>query len=253
MKNFTLILTFMFFLVFPVTSHSIGLEFTAGGWNCNPSGYMSYEKISSDDNLDLEKDLNYDDETDLTGRVKIDMPLLFPNIYLMATPMEYDETGQKNVTFNFGDEEFDANVDFDSKLTLNTYDVGLYYGIPLLSTATLNKINIDLGINLRIIDLDAEIEQGSTKESESLILPVPMGYVGVQFKPVKKLAIEAEARGIAYSGNHYYSIIGRVKYKIFGPLFGAGGYRYEKLKIDEEDVKAEVKFQGPFIEVEMNF
>lgn len=97
MKNLTLILTFMFFLVFPVTSHSIGLEFAVGGWNCNPSGDLSYEKNSSDDNLDLEKDLNYDDETDLTGRVKIDMPLLFPNIYLMATPMEYDETGQKNV------------------------------------------------------------------------------------------------------------------------------------------------------------
>ena len=253
MKNFTLILTFMFFLVFPVTSHSIGLEFAVGGWNCNPSGDMSYEQISPDDNLDLEKDLNYDDETDLTGRVKIDMPLLFPNIYLMATPMEYDETGQKDVDFNFGDEDFQANVDFDSKLTLNTYDVGLYYGIPLLGTATLNKINIDLGINLRIIDLEAEIEQEDLKESKSLTLPVPMGYVGVQFKPVKKLAIEAEARGIAYSGNHYYSIIGRVKYKIFGPLFGAGGYRYEKLKIDEEDVEAEVKFQGPFIEVGMNF
>jgi len=217
MKNFTLILTFMFFLVFPVTPHSIGLEFAAGGWNCNPSGDLSYEKNSSDDNLDLEKDLNYDDETDLTGRVKIDMPLLFPNIYLMATPMEYDETGQKNVTFNFGDETFQADVDFDSKLTLNTYDVGLYYGIPLLKAATLNKINIDLGINLRIIDLDAEIEQEGSRESESMILPVPMGYVGVQFKPVKKLAIEAEARGIAYSGNHYYSIIGRIKYKIFGP------------------------------------
>ena len=45
----------------------------------------------------------------------------------------------------------------------------------------------------------------------------------------------------------------RAKLKPVGPFFGAAGYRYEKVKIDINDVKAEVSFGGPFGEVGVEF
>jgi hypothetical protein len=39
---------------------------------------------------------------DVTARLKVDMPLILPNIYLMATPTKFDGKGSKSVDFNFG-------------------------------------------------------------------------------------------------------------------------------------------------------
>jgi len=36
-------------------------------------------------------------------------------------------------------------------------------------------------------------------------------------------------------------------------LFAAGGYRYEKAKLDEEDVEADIEFSGLFLEAGVSF
>ena len=247
----------IFFLVFtvPTASYALGLEFAVGGWKQSPHGYIAYEPITDNDELDLERDCNYDDETRFTGRLKIDMPIFLPNIYLMVTPMEFDGTGSKTVGFWFGDEWFSATAPFYSKIILDHYDVGFYYGIPFIETLSAETVNIDLGLNIRIYDFAVEVRQDLTslEESEDFTLPVPMLYLAMQLKPVDKLAIEAEVRAISYSGNKLYSLLGRVKYNIFGPVFATAGYRYDKLKIDEEDVEVDIDFSGPFIEVGFKF
>ena len=254
MKKFMPIIILFLMLTVPTASYAVGLELAVGGWKQSPQGYLSYEAVTANDELDLERDCNYDDETRFTARLKIDMPLFIPNIYLMASPMEFDGTGSKAVNFNFGDVDFSANVPFYSKLTLDHYDIGFYYGIPAIETLSAETINIDVGINIRIYDFEAQIKQDTIgEESEDFTLPVPMAYLALQIKPVDILAIEAEVRGISYSGNQLYSLIGRVKFNVFGPVFAAAGYRYDKLKIDEEDVEVDVDFSGPFIEAGFKF
>jgi len=255
MKKLMPIIILFLMLIVPAASYAFGLELAVGGWKQSPQGDLAYKSITVGDELDLKRDCNYDDETRFTGRLKIDMPLFLPNIYLMATPMEFDGTGLKTVDFKFGDYDFDADVPFYSKITLDHYDVGFYYGIPFIKTLSAEIFNIDIGLNVRIYDFEVEIRQDDTslEESEDFTLPVPMAYLALQIKPVDKLAIEAEVRGISYSGNQIYSLIGRVKFNIFGPVFAAAGYRYDKLKIDEEDVEVDIDFSGPFIEAGFKF
>lgn len=243
------VLLLVFVVFTPCTASAGGPEVAIGLWNHDPQGDIAYRGGS----LSLEDELKYSDKTRPFGRAKIDMPLIIPNIYLMATPVRFDGKGSKNIPFTFGDQTFQGNTPFDSKLRLDHYDIALYYGLPFIKTATLDKLNIDVGLNVRFIDLKAEVIQDSTKESKSFILPVPMAYMGVQLKPVKKLSFEAEFRGIAYSSNHHYDLIGRSKYKVVGPAFIAAGYRYEDIKIDEKDVKANLRFAGPFAEAGIEF
>ena len=47
----------------------------------------------------------------------------------MYTPMKWDETGSKDVNFNFGGEEFQADIDFDSILTGDTWHFYLLMGL----------------------------------------------------------------------------------------------------------------------------
>lgn len=234
------------------TGHTFGVEFAAGIWKQSPSGRLGYEILSPDDIVDLKSDLNYQDETRFSGRIDIDMPLFIPNIYLLGTPMEFEGTGSKS--FNWGGQPVTGS--YYSKLTLNHLDVALYYGIPLLKSATLETFNIDIGLNFRIFDLEATLIESSgtgVNETESFTVAIPMVFAGIQFRPTEALAIEAEGRGISISGNKGYSLIGRLRWNAFGPLFIAGGYRYDKYDIDEEDIVLDADFSGPFGELGLAF
>lgn len=241
----------VFMLVFPMNARAAGVEGAVGAWWQDPSGNVGFKG----DSLDVENELRYGSETQIFGRLKVDMPLLIPNIYLMATPIKFDEAGSKNADFRFGDRTFAGNVPFSSKLKLNHYDVALYYGLPFLKKATQGVLNFEIGLNGRLLDFKGEIAQPSTgiSEKESFTLPIPMLYLGVQLRPVKYLSLEAEARGVAYNSNQYFDLIARLKVQPFGPIFIAGGYRYEKAKIDHSDVKADVKIGGPFLEAGFAF
>lgn len=237
------------------SAYALGFEAALGMWQQTPGGDISYKAESSRDTLNIEDDLDYDTENQLHFRAKIDLPLFLPNIYLMAAPAEFEADGNKSETFRFGDVVFDGDVPFSSKLTYNQYDVALYYGLPFLKTATVGILNVDVGLNLRFVDLEAEIDQDDTDihEKESASLVVPQLYVGAQVEPLDWLAFELEARGISLSGNAMYSLIGRARFKVFGPVFAAVGYRQDQIDVDEDDVEIDFTLQGPFIEAGLKF
>lgn len=255
-----LISTILFLLtLIPQVSYALGLEVGAGYLQHDPSGDLAYKPLSSIDKLDIERDLGYDEEYRFFARIKAETTLFLPNIYLFATPIKFKETGSKTENFTFGDISFDVTAPFDTKVQMNLYDICLYYSLPFLNNASLGKINAEIGLNARIVDFDAEVSGRNviagltTTESVKETIPVPMIYAAIQLNPVDFLSIEAEGRGVAYNSNHYYDIIGRIKLKPIGPLFIAGGYRHNDLKIDYHDVEASIKLSGPFVETGVVF
>lgn len=226
-----------------------GLEVGVGSWKQSPSGTLSYKPLTAADTLDLKNDMNFDDKSQVFGRAKLELPLFLPNIYAMATPMSFEGTGTRSV--HYGGQLFSGS--YNTKLKLDHYDLALYYPIPLLKTATLGKLNVELGLNGRQINFEGTLSSGATVASKTLTIYVPMVYVGVQVKPVSSFSIEAELRGITYGSSHYYDYLGRLKILPIGPLFIGAGYRAEQVKIDQSDVKADVKFNGPFVEAGLSF
>ena len=234
-------------------AHAAGLEIAVGGWHQDPGGSFGYKALSDFDKIDIDQDLNYDTEIRLQGRAKIELPFFLPNIYLVAAPSEFEGNGRKSGSFNFGDQTFVGNVDFYSKIKIDQYDIGLYYGLPFIKTATLGKLNVDVGLNARIFDVEARIQQAAIDEKESLTGVLPMVYAAVQVMPFERLAIEAETRFISISDNTVYSLTGRLRFRLFGPVFAAAGYRYDNIDIDESDVRVDMELQGPFVEVGFKF
>lgn len=260
MKKFQLVFLVVVFLAVPMVACAlpgIDVEVAIGGWMQTPSGDLSYVSgvPGLDDTLDLETDLGLDDETRFTGRIRVELPIV-PNIYLVAAPMEFEGKNTIDREFTFGDQTFSVGTEVSSKLTLNQYDIGLFYGVPLLKTATFDKLGIDFGVNVRIIDIEAEVVDltlGNEPAKKDVTVPIPMVFLAVQFNPVESFGIEAEARGLSVGDNKIFSIIGRAKATVFGPAFIAGGYRYDAIEIDEEDVDADISFSGPFLEAGLSF
>jgi outer membrane protein len=238
---------------------ALGAEVAIGGWQQSLGGTLGYEIENNSDIVDLEKDFDFDDEFRFYGRAKIELPLFFPNINLMVAPTKFDGTGSKDVAINYGDVEFSADTELDASLSMNQFDIGLYWGIPMLKLATNDIVNIDLGFNIRIIDLELSLtgeESGTSnrvEETVSQTVPIPMAYVAVQIEPIDELSFALECRGIAIGDNSLYSVIGRVRYQFTGPVFAAAGYRYEALEIDEEDALVDIDISGPFAEIGLVF
>jgi outer membrane protein len=236
-------------LLFPRPSGAIGLEAAIGISYQDFQGELEYKG----DSLDLNNDLRVSRAAQLLGRVKIDMPLVIPNLYLMATPLRFDGRATNNLSFQFGDQTFDAGIPFSSTLKLDHYDLALYYGVPILKQATLGLLNIDAGLNIRLLDLKVQITQAARLESNSVNLFVPMVYLGVQVKPMKTFSLEGEFRWMAYNDNHYYDLIGRVKYHFAKVAFVSVGYRQEEISLDQSNIKMNARFSGPQVEVGFQF
>ena len=251
MKVFISFLIVLTAVVFASTnSFAIGLEVAIGGWTQSPEGQLSYQSALPVDSLDLESEAGYGDEDRLFGRINIDLPVL-PNLYFMGTPMEFEGDGNK--TFTFGGTSLTG--DLYSKAKLDHYDLALYYGVPLTGLASLGTLGIDLGVNVRQMNIDMVVKEKLTTVEDSVkeTIYIPMGFLAVQVKPTDNLALEAELRGIAYSNNHYYDLIGRLKYRFAGVAFAAAGWRHEDIEIDEKDILAAVKISGPFVEAGFQF
>ena len=230
------------------------MEAGVGYWQQSPSGTLSYQPVAGTvGDIDLKDDLNFKNKSNPFVRIKVEFPLILPNIYFMATPMSFDGSGRLTRNISFGNQTFNASEDVQSKVKLDHYDLALFYPIPLLKAATLGILNVDLGLNARKIDFDGTITSTTTSASKSLSIYVPMVYAGVQLKPISLFAIEAEFRGIAIGQNHYYDYIAKLRVNPIPVVYISGGYRSEDVKIDQSDVKANVKFSGPFVEAGVSF
>lgn len=252
MKKSLYVVVIAVLLLLPQNSFSlplIDLEVAVGGWLNSPSGDAGYRG----DSLDIENDLGFEDETDLQARLRLELPFFFPNVNFMTTNLEYDATHQTTKGFDFGDTDFLANKDFYSKVVLDHNDLAVSFSLPLLKLASFGTLAADLGLNLRLVDIEATIEQDGLKESKDLTLPIPMGFAYLRLEPIEGIAFETEYRGLVLGDNSMTSLIGRARYNFFGPAFMAGGYRLEKIDIDEEGIRIETDFKGPFFEVGFKF
>ena len=225
------------------------IEGAVGGFWASPSGTFQYKAGT---NGDVEGLLGFDEETLGVARLRMELPLILPNIYLMATPMEFE--GDLKGNFTFKNQTFTATD--NASLTLDQYDIALFYGIPLLGLVSLDRLAIDFGINVRIVSLDAKISSstpGIASQSESMDVPVPMAFLAARLKLLAGFSLEGEIRALDVDYARVISAIGRVKYDTFGPFFVAAGYRYEEVAVDEDDVDMDVEIAGPFMELGVSF
>jgi hypothetical protein len=206
------------------------------------------------DTIDFQDNCSYDPVVRLTGRLKIQVSP-FVNFSFMATPLEFEGPGKKNLDFNFLGITFVSNQTFESKLRLTHYDLAYFIKPPDLTAGKNWKLNAEIGLNVRIVDFYAHISQkiSNLSASQSRIVPLPMLYLAAQFRNKDGASIEAETRGLRYTGNYTYSLIGRIRMRITGPLHLAAGYRFDHIKFEINDIDSEGTFQGPFMETVLIF
>ena len=239
-------------------------EFSIGAIQQKPSGFVFYKAGSSVDHVDVRDDVHLGDKVKPWLRLKLEYSILFlPNIKLAYMPMKFDGKGELTRDIKWGRHTYQAKADFDLSVKLDRVDTILYYNIPFIKKATAGMLDVELGLNVRTILFDSKLRRRdrstgeSISESKSLTLLIPMGHLAVEVKPIKPVSLVGELNFIGYNKNTYYDYVAGVR--VNAPIqtllkpFVEVGYRYERLKIDEQDVKTDWKTKGVYGMVGVRF
>ena len=179
----------------------------------------------------------------------------FGRVHFRATytPVSYD--GDKTLTRSI---VFDGQTYAVGENVISSLDVKMLDGdiqIDLLRPDIVAaSFNLGLIVKVKYVDGTAELTSAGVTESRDFKAPIPMVGLGAGVGILKNvLRAEARATGLAYSGNHAYE--GEVFASIVPfPFFRIqGGYRYIDLKVDEDDIVAEIKLKGPYVGAQVSF
>jgi outer membrane protein len=233
----------------------IDFEASIGAVQQKPSGYVSYRAASVADRIDVKNDVRLGDETKLWAKFKLEHPIpLIPNIKLAYMPMKFDGSRVLTRDINWGGRTYQANADLNLSVKLDRVDTTLYYNFPFIKTVTAGKLDVEFGLNVRTIMFDAKLSGRervtgqSISESKAITLPIPMGHLAAEIRPISLMSLVGELNYIGYKNNAYYDYVAglRLNSPMRTPLkpFVEVGYRHEKLKIDEQGVKADLNIKG---------
>ncbi len=227
-------------LMLPAVASADFLSFTAGGgiWSETPSG--SIRRTVDATNVDLRDNLflNKKSQGYLFADIKHAIPLV-PNIRVMYTKL--DHSGSGTTIFKFNNLTFSNDV--VSNVQIKTLDVIAYY--QLMD----NVVDLDLGLNIRKIDL-SYIFTSSTgiSTSNSIRQVFPMLYALVGASPWPGLKISADISYVAYSGNSISDMTAKIAYTTSAFVGFEAGYRRQNFKLNDIDsTNANVTFAGPFV------
>jgi len=229
----------------------LGVRVGANYWNYDIGGTARYQTRDSANNIDVNKDLGYDDGSLGHYYISLEHPVpLLPNVRISKTDIDEDANGRLTNTVVYGDIIFQADEDVSSKVQLDQTDITLYYS--LLD----NVVNLDLGLNAKYIDSKARIT-GAVSGTQNADISgwVPMAYAGVGADlPLTGLSISADGAYVKYQSSSFYDLTVRATYTspwVVGPDVG---YRNIELDLDDfDDSYAGVEFDGPYAGLFVHF
>lgn len=134
----------------------------------------------------------------------------------------------------------------DADIKIDSTDYTLYYEI----LDGLAWLDLDVGISLRDLDIDARI--GNSTASESAVIPT--GYLSAYFTiPTLPLQIGGEIKTLEIGDSSINDTTFKIKYQSPFVVGVEGGYRTANFDIDEGSIDSEIEFDGFFIGVFADF
>jgi outer membrane protein len=227
-------------------------EFYGGYISQDPSGWFQYKGTG----VDIEKDLGLGREGSYFVKAKLEPSIPFvPNIYLQFINMDFSGTGYLQREIEIDGKKYLAGQRVYTDLKMDHYDIGLYYNVPFINTLTAGIVDLEAGLDVRIIDFEAKVTDDANRTAvASATIPLPLLYVGAEIKPpvINFVSVVAEGKGIKYSNNYYYEFSAEVRFKPAGLMvvdpFVAVGYKYERLRVDDIDsTYSDIKIKQPYI------
>lgn len=233
------------------TAHAdtvFGIYAGAYNWKADFSGDIN--DTDADQNIDLEDDLGFSDESNNVFYIAIEHPVpIVPNFRIQHTALDSSSHGELTRSVTFDDVDFTIGEDVATDIDFTHTDFTLYYEILD------NWVNLDIGLTARKFDGEIEIDGIGEVAQVDIDATLPMLYFAAQFDlPLTGLSAGVGGNGIGYSGNTLLDLNAYVQYEFAFGLGLRGGYRTFALELDDvDDIDSDLTLDGLYGAVVFHF
>lgn len=217
-----------------------------GHWGATPSGTVA----SDGEEVDVEDDLNFDREGSNLLELGFEHPVpVLPNVRFRHVSLSDEADGEVTREVRFAGTTFQGSEDVHSSYDLEMTDATFYYS-PLD-----NWVSLDVGLTARHLDAEAEIDgEISGESSASASMVIPMGHLAVRMDaPVTGIYASAEVNAISADDEHLRDTRAVVGWQPADLLAFEVGYQELSIEFDDDDLSADLDFEGPFASVGLRF
>jgi len=233
-----------------VRADVVGFQAGIDTWMPNYKGDISINKSTSQGTvIDIEKDLGFSDESHSVLWAKIEHPIpVIPNIKIVASDLNASAGSTLTRTITYGGQNFTASEDINTRFDMSNTELTLYY--ELLD----NWVNLDAGLTLRQYDGLSTIRTSTTSASENIDFLVPLLYLDARIDvPLLGFFVDSSLNTVSVNNNSISDFSVALGYESDFGLGGRLGYRTLGLKFDESNVKADLQFEGTYLNVFYHF
>lgn len=224
---------------------AVGVRASGGLWSYDVSGVVR-DDPSSTNNVDLKADLGIQEDDVFNGHIYIEHPVpVLPNLRLGITDLKLGGTGTTS-GFTWNGTPIPAGT-VTSSIDLSHTDIGLYYEV--WDTG----FDIDLGINVKFFDGTVTMTSGAITATSTFDETVPMGYLSVGIPLVAGFKIGGDLSYISYDGDKFQDYFFNVRW-VSDFLLGVElGYRSFTIDYADGNEYADVKIDGPYVNLRLDF
>lgn len=215
----------------------VGLNIGAYAWNPDISGSL---RTDSDSKIQLESDLGFKDDSSSGLSVSLEHPMpALPNVRYQTIDLKSSSrtTASKDIQFNGS--TYSAAQTINSTLDLSHQEIVLYY--EMLD----NWINLDLGIDLKMFDGEAGINDNRVAIDET----VPMLYLSARVDlPFTGFYVGANIQQLSLGDNSAEDTTLLIGYESNLGLGIEGGFKTFTLDLnDANNLDTNLEYDGLFL------
>lgn len=224
-------------------------------------GYYWFAKVSGDlgsgvdgvpfSRLDVKDDLGIDDENLPSAEVYFGVGK--HHFSLMYTPLDYTGDAVLTKPVSFNGSLYPAGSAAHSEFKATMLDLDYQYDLVNLENF-LAGFSFGPLVKVKLLDGDVRLSTTGIDNKETFTYPLPMLGLGAHIGILANiLEARAKATAMGYSGNYIYDLMADVSYTPFPFLDIHGGYRYMKVKYDEENTYISTDFSGPYVALTIGY
>nr|CAL17939.1 hypothetical protein ABO_2491 [Alcanivorax borkumensis SK2] len=232
----------------PFAHAAPGLTIYGGGytWDTELEGHVA----SGGSDISMQDELGFDeaDQNVLYLGVEHSVPLV-PNVRLRYIDLSDSASSIISRNIEFNGQTFVANTRVATDFDLEMVDGTLYFS-PLN-----NAIKVDLGLTVRRMDGDLQLDGPTEETSLSINETVPMLHGGIRAKlPLSGLYMGGEVNAIAYDGSKMNDYNARIGWRSDYLLGLELGYSRMNIVLDDvNDLDTDLDIGGPYLAISLSF
>jgi outer membrane protein len=225
----------------------LGLTADVDFWDMESSG--SFADSSDMQSFDLGSERN----SILTLALEHPLPVV-PNLKIRTNDLSSSGDQRLSVNFSFSDINFPAGLDLSVDFEAQNTDFIFYYEIFDNDT-----VSFDLGLNLKYLDGDIDVESNGLHASESFEGYVPMFYGAVKLGiPTTRLSFYGDLNLLSLGDHTLQDYTAGVAFKVVESMAVdisvKGGYRRFSLELDDLDgIYTDWDFDGAYLGLQADF